>query len=293
MPETTSNPRQPESDPSQGPAEPGGVEAKSETRIDRPHVMPSTTESGSIPAGIMAEALAEVSDLDDSATAGMALRTQADELAAYLRARLKELDHRESLLNARSAQLDASFRSAQATLNERQAALAQREQELADRERELDADPQTRSSPEPESEPGSLERRAERLARREAALAALRRELDRVHGQALEMCAAAEYLWKEISSRSDRAALAGALDRVRRLSAGHYRAEHEELAEKKRRLEDVRRRLADENERLRRHEMEFRQWLQERELSLERRAVQLAAKEAKLRRHRAAADNPV
>ena len=282
---------QPESDHSGGPAVPDGNQAASETRIDRPHVMPTTAEPGSIPAEIVGEALAELSDSDDSAAAGVALRHQADELAAYLRARLKDLDRRESLLNARSAQLDASLCGAQATINERQAELARREQELADRQREFEGHPKARSPAETESEPSPLGRRAERLQRREAALTALRKELGRVYAGAFDMCTATEELRKEMSRGADRAALAKALHKVRTLSAEHNRAQDKELAEKKRQLENVRRQLSEENQRLQEHEKELRQWAQERELALQRRAAQLAAKEAKLRRKQAAADN--
>ena len=293
MPEIASDMPQPESDHGDGPAPPDGNEATSETRIDRPHVMPTTPEPGSIPAEIVGEALAELSDLDDSAAAGVELRHQADELAAYLRARLKELDHRESLLNARSAQLDAALSGAQATINERQAELARREQELADREREFESHPEAPPPAVTESGPSSLGGRVEQLERREAALVALRKELGRVHAHAFDMCTAAEKLWKELSRGADRAALATALHKVRTLSAEHYRAEDEELAERKRRLENVRRQLAEENQRLQEHEKELRQWVQQRELALQRRAAQLAAKEAKLRRKQAATDNLV
>ena len=280
---------QPESDHCGVPAAPRGNEPTSETRIDRPHVMSATTESGSIPAEIVGEALAEMSDLDDSAAGSVELRHQADELAAYLRSRLKELDHRESLLNARSAQLDASLRGAQGMINERQAELARREQELADREREVGSCPEARPSAVTESEQSSLER----LARREAALLALRKDLGRVYSHAFAMCTAAEELWKDMSRGADRAALVKAMRRVRTLSEEHNRALDEELAGKKRRLENVRRQLAEDNRRVQEHEERLRKWVQERELALECRAAQLAAKEARLRRKQAATDRHV
>ena len=282
---------QPES--GDGSAAPDGNQATSETRIDRPHVMPGMAKPGSIPAEIVGEALADISDLDDSAAAGVELRHQADELAAYLRARLKELDRRESLLNSRSAQLDAALCGAQATINERQAELARREQELADREGEFESRPEARPPAATESQPSSLGRQGEQLERREAALVALRKESGRVYAHAFDMCAAAEELFKEMSRGANRAALAKALGKVRRLSDEHHRAQDKELTEKKRRLENVRRQLSEENRRLQEHEKELRQWVQQRELALQRRAAQLAAREAKLRRKQAATDNLV
>ena len=289
MPENTSNLPQPESDSGDGRTAPDGNHPTSETRIDRPHVMPTATEPGSIPAEIIGRPLAEISDLDDSADGGKELHRQADELAAYLSSRLKEFDHRESLLNTRSAQLDAALRLAQATLNERQAELARREQELVDRERHPKADRPT----ETESQPTSPGRRLEQIKRREAALVALRKESDRVYAHAADMCAAAEELWEEMSHGANRAALATALNKVRTLSDEHNRDQDRELAEKKRRLENVRRQLLEENRRMQAHEIELRQWVQQRELTLQRRAAKIAAKEAKLRRKQPATDKLV
>ena len=284
MPEMTSNMPQPESDHCGVPAAPDGTELASETRIDRPHVVPGTAESGAIRDEALDEALAQGSDLVDSASAGMELRRQADELAAYLRSRLKDLEQRESLLNTRSAQLDASLRDAQATINERQADLARRERELADREDGFTSQPEARQPTVTESQPSSLELRAEQLERREAALAARQKELGRVYARAFDMCTAAEELFKELPRGADRAALTKALRKVHGLSTEHHRAQGEELAEKKKRLENVRLQLAKENQRLQEHDKQLRQWVQQRELTLERRAAQLAAKEAKLRR---------
>jgi hypothetical protein len=60
------------------------------------------------------------------------LRRQAEQLAEYLRARQRELDHRESQLNAQAAQLESDARTARIWLGEREA-------ELQDREREQNA----------------------------------------------------------------------------------------------------------------------------------------------------------
>jgi hypothetical protein len=293
MSETTNNMPRPDSDHGDGSAAPDGNQVRSETRIDRPHLMPTTAEPESISEEISGEEPCKTSELDESSPSGVGVRNQADELAAYLGARLKELDRRELLLNARSERLDASLRDAQAMLNERQAALAEREEELAVRERELKSHPEAGSPSEPESAPSSAGHRIEQIERREAALLALRKELGRVYGDTFDICAAAEELAKEMSRCVDRDALAKALQKVRELSANHYRAEDKELARKKRRLEDVARELAEENQRLQEHQKQLQQWAQQRELSLERRVAQLASREAKLRRRQAAADKRV
>jgi DNA repair exonuclease SbcCD ATPase subunit len=290
MSETTNNMPRPDSDHGDGSGAPDGNQVRSETRIDRPHVMPTTAEPGSISEEISGEEPCKTSELDAS---GVGVRNQADELAASLGARLKELDRRESLLDARSERLDASLCDAQGVLNERQAALAEREEGLATREHELKSHPEAGSPSEPESAPSSAGHRIEQIERREAALLALQKELGRVYGDTFDICAAAEELAKEMSRCADRDALAKALKKVRELSANHYRAEDKELARKKRRLEDVARELAEENQRLQEHQKQLQQWAQQRELSLERRVAQLASREAKLRRRQAAADKRV
>ena len=232
MSDVASNMPQPEPHHCVGPAAPDEGKTRSETRIDRAHVMSTGSATG--PVDTVGEALATASDLDDSAGAAEGLRNQADELAAYLRSRMKDLDHRESLLNARSAQFDASLRNAQAALNERQAELSQREHDLAEREREVESRFKALSADANRPQLSSLERRAERLKRREAALAALRNDLDRVRAQALEMCIAAQNAFKQVSSGPDRAALSDSIGQVRDLSAEYYTSQNEELAQKKR-----------------------------------------------------------
>ena len=290
MTKTTHNMPLPDSDHRPGPAAPNPAAAKSETRIDQPHLISNAAKSDPISAEIIGRALGDIPDDDDSASQGMAIQAQADELAVYLNARLKEIDQRKSLLNARSAQLDASRRTAQATLNERQVELAQREQELTDRERELENRPEPRLPSPAASENSSFELSTKRLARREAALATVQEELDRVHSQALEMCAAAEYLWGEMSSAADQATLADALNRMRNVTARHRQVWNEELAEKKRRLENVRRQLAEENDRLQKHEKELHQWAQQQDLALQHRAAQIASQEAERSREQSPTD---
>jgi hypothetical protein len=56
------------------------------------------------------------------------LRRQAEQLAEYLRARQRELDHRESQLNAQSAQLESDARTARIWLGERESEILDREQ---------------------------------------------------------------------------------------------------------------------------------------------------------------------
>jgi len=65
------------------------------------------------------------------------LRTQAGQLASHLRARQKELDHREAQVNARLAQLDRSTCAARLWLREREAELNLRDKRLGEQQSEL------------------------------------------------------------------------------------------------------------------------------------------------------------
>ncbi len=66
------------------------------------------------------------------------IHVQAEQLAGHLRRRLKELDHRESLINARSAAIDRDTRAARLWIVEREAELAARNDGLDERQKELD-----------------------------------------------------------------------------------------------------------------------------------------------------------
>jgi len=67
------------------------------------------------------------------------LRLQAEQLAAHLRARQQELDHRQAQINANMAQLDGDARAARLWLAEREAELKQRAEGLAGQEGEVQA----------------------------------------------------------------------------------------------------------------------------------------------------------
>jgi len=107
--------------------------ATTETRIDAAHALANNQAES--PAG------GPNSPPESRDTAGLCgesmlvaeqLRTQAAQLADHLRARQRDLDHRESQLNARVAQIDNDARNARLHLK-------QRERELEEKEREVQA----------------------------------------------------------------------------------------------------------------------------------------------------------
>jgi hypothetical protein len=123
-PDTKQRQRQPINQP------PGA--AAGTTRIDAPHV------SGEPPADSGAEPVAPANAASVSAPAAEPIQAQAAQLAGHLRARQKDLDHREAQLNARVAQLERDVRTARLWLGEREADLERRDQELTGREHQLD-----------------------------------------------------------------------------------------------------------------------------------------------------------
>ena len=124
-------------------------------RIDSPH------EAGASASAPVAEQTPPVPPLAD-APAGEQIRLQADQLAAHLRSRQKELDCREAELNARLAKFESEGRAVRLWLAERESELAARREELAGRDQEL-----AKLREELAARDGDLLGRDEALARRE------------------------------------------------------------------------------------------------------------------------------
>lgn len=138
--------------------------APAETRIDGAH--PATTEACSATA---------VAETVTGEVVAEQLRTQATQLASSLRTRQRELDHRESQLNARFAQLERDARTARLWLSERERELARRQEELDERNQEVQGRLQRLATAE------AAQRRSagidERVARRREELDAQARRL--------------------------------------------------------------------------------------------------------------------
>ena len=156
-----------------------------ETRIDVAH--PPATEAEAIPIqpeeNRVADGPASLGEskepvglpAPDSEAAARQVRTQAAQLAEHLRARQKELDHRESELNARAAQLDRDARVARLWLSERMA-------EFEDKSEPVGPD----LSAQEESlchMAEALEARQRQIDESENRLAAERGEVQRLHQQ--------------------------------------------------------------------------------------------------------------
>jgi chromosome segregation ATPase len=122
-------------------ATPGDAPLVHETRIDRAHHGGGDLESpAAVPNGpdgressqdrqeCLSSSPLESAAVEDGEEQ---LHRQAAQLAEYLRARQRELDHRESQLNAQTAQLESDLRTARIWLSEREAEIQDRDRERA------------------------------------------------------------------------------------------------------------------------------------------------------------------
>jgi septal ring factor EnvC (AmiA/AmiB activator) len=105
-----------------------------DTRIDAAHSIAVGAENP--PDGLAAEVfLPPIASASTPEEAEEQLHRQAAQLAEYLRTRQRELDHRESRLNAEIAQLESEARAARLWLREREVELHERQNVLAGGER--------------------------------------------------------------------------------------------------------------------------------------------------------------
>jgi hypothetical protein len=277
------------------------------TRIDSPHVCEAISTAGVPPR--------QGDDSDaprDSDAAGQQLRTQAAQLAEHLRAREKELDHREAALNARAAQMESEERAWRLRLSERMAELAQNEKTPEPGDASLEGQskgtvpfsgrrfapvPENRDSPqqrtaaedcrlrqELEEQRRAIERRSEQLDRSQIALEQTREELGRLHRETLEFRLATEELWLRLSTAAPAAELIHSLGQIRGKLAEHYRLANAELQEKKAELERLRDELAREHGKLARKKRQFDRWVATCREEVSQQADRLTARQRELER---------
>jgi hypothetical protein len=155
------------------------IRVSADKRIDTAHQAPASDAAGN---AAVADKAAEYRNAKEAETAAQQWRMQATQLAEHLRARQKDLDHREAELNARSADLEGNLRSARLWLSEHMAEVQSRDAELQKGE----ADWQQRTADLQKREAELLKRNDE-LQRRDEQLRGCEAEL---HGRetALQQC---------------------------------------------------------------------------------------------------------
>ena len=134
------------------------------TRVDAPHAASNLARG---PAASEEPAPVVQPPPDESLSEQISL--QAAQLAAHLRSRQQELDHREAELNSRTARLESDARTARLWIDQHETDLVSREAELACRERDLATRFKVMAKNEAESATRlqELSARDERLAKQE------------------------------------------------------------------------------------------------------------------------------
>ncbi len=118
----------------------GQAQQDPRTRIDPAHDVagsprPANVEPAEQPVAVVAAH--EVPEKTAGESVERCIQAQADQLGMHLRSRQKELDHRESQINARLAAIDRDMRAARLWLKERDAEIAERTEMLDRREAQL------------------------------------------------------------------------------------------------------------------------------------------------------------
>jgi hypothetical protein len=182
------------------------------------------------------------------------LRLQAVQLAAYLRGRQKELDHREAELNSRLARLECTERAAKLESLEYQGD-PPRDEPQSDRTASTETLEQQwhkfrRAMVELERKRQAVARRAEQVDESRAVLQRLRDELVCIRRETLEIRLATKELWARLAGPASPAPLAASIADVRARLAEQYRQAAAELARQRAELEVIRSQLRSQHESL-------------------------------------------
>jgi hypothetical protein len=295
-----------------GESSPSAINLTATSRIDPPHEVAAPA-----PESLAAEPPSTSLPVADESAVDQ-IRLQADQLAAHLRKRQKELDHREAELNSRIARWESESRSARLWLDEREADAASRAEELVEQRQEVEkrlarlaaveaaqekrgqrcgasgsSDGQSVSREQVAAEHrlsmADLDRKCEAIQRRadhvdhcRASLVQLRDELTCMNRETLEIRLATEELWVQLSGAAPPAALTRSLGRIRAKLAEQYQQANAELIEQKKELEAIRSQLVEQHEALVIQKRRFDQWIADRQEELEQQASRLVAREQEL-----------
>jgi hypothetical protein len=146
-------------------------------RLDPPHSVSHETREGT-----PGEPAPAPRAFPDEVPASDRLTLQAEQIAAHLRLRQDELDHREAELNSLAARLESDARSARLWLNEREAELAARHDETARLHASLAA---RQPVPSRSRAAESLEVRKRRLDEAESRIAVAQTDIKRMQEELL------------------------------------------------------------------------------------------------------------
>jgi hypothetical protein len=255
----------------------------------------------------------------DSRAAGQQLRTQTMELAAILREKQRQLEQRESELNARSALLESDLRAARLkhfreeptaiTAAARYAAAtsttavknptdqpvasqpsaARPADELPPCEHVVDpsatapiATPSHEEHDRLEQHRKILREREEKLERRQQHVTQLHEEVTLLHREALELRLASEQVWAELMEKFPSEQLSESMAQIRSRLADHYRLVNDTLAQRKDELHALRDELNLQEQRLRQQRRDVQMWADRRYDEIESRLAKIVIREREL-----------
>ncbi len=291
--------------------------AEAQTRVDSAHA-PENPVSNSLPSRELLEAIAG----QDSEQAALQLRRQALELAGLLREKQRNLDQRESELNARTALLENEIRSnrlkqqtakgpvetpgielRRPTLTEALQAPSEEEpffeEEVPSTEvggsgetgpAKVDAESvilgrSPRVRPTLDDGPvAELRQQEAKLEARQQQLEHLQEQITQMHREALELRLATEELWGELVHACSSDELTERLNELRSRLAEHYRLANESLAQRTDELHRMRQELNEQQQRLRCQRRELQLWVDRRYDEIEARTSRLIQRERELDR---------
>jgi hypothetical protein len=219
------------------------------------------------------------------------LQAQADQLGVHLRERERQLEHRESQVNARIAEFEQEIRDARGWLAQRNDELNEREARLVARETTpqaqdasaafssdtakaprpkagLRSDSRRDSSDEPlwgaewEERKRAMGRVSEQIDLRRHALEELHDEISQMHREALELHLATQELQTQLRSSLGVEAAEQAMRAAQERMARRYQRDAAQLLRRREELEWLRSDLAREHAKLERRYQELKGWIE-------------------------------
>ncbi|MEM6799178.1 MAG: hypothetical protein AAF589_06660 [Planctomycetota bacterium] len=200
------------------------------------------------------------------------LTKQADEFTA----RSRHLDSAEALLTEEKTAVEEDRRELESQRKQTQ------EQLLIERRR-IEAERAEVNKMASQHEQRSAAKEAE-LDQRQAALEQLQGELQAGQREVLEMRLATEETWAQLAGALAPATLTRSIAQVRAKLADHYQHTLQEIADRRRQLDEISKQLATEHGRIDEQKAKIQQWAARREEDIEQRAARLIARERELDR---------
>ncbi|MDA7978111.1 MAG: hypothetical protein MPJ50_04995 [Pirellulales bacterium] len=221
----------------------------------------------------------QASTTADGSIVSQQLKQQALDLEQHLQNRQRELDHRESQLNARLAEFERESRATRLALLERERQLAAEQTAFArsegvkpdgsSKETKAAGTSQQNNHDSQLKRELLLDQREQSVTEREREIRRLRDELFAAREETLEIRLATEELWRQLCDALPPDAVNRSVGRIRERLAEHYRLVREDLNDYRGQLETLRCDLDEKLEHWSRRKGELASWAQQRMLEVD------------------------